>query len=144
MWTCLVLQCCAAECVGKIGQSLPGECFIPGEADDYAIIVSLSEKTILGKAHNFFGGFFASRVCGSYCLSSSYTLWLVFCRWRCVSVVITSPQKQNGFDLWPWTCTRLLVLFIFLQAVFVFYTTAERFGKIITPWFIKSNIEIVI
>lgn len=117
MWTCLVLQCCAAQCVEKIGQSLPGECFIPGEADDYAIIVSLSEKTILGKAHNFS---FLPPVCGSYCLSSSSTVWLVFCRWCCVSVVIAFPQKQNGFDFWPWTCTCLHVLFVFLQAVFVF------------------------
>lgn len=42
-----------AECGGKMGQPLPGECFTLGEADDYAIIVSLSEKSILGKVHNF-------------------------------------------------------------------------------------------
>lgn len=42
----------AAQCGGKTGQSLPEECSPPGKADDCAIIVSLSEKTTLGKAHN--------------------------------------------------------------------------------------------
>lgn len=36
-----------------MGQSLPEECCAPGEAGDCAILVSLSEKTILGKAHTF-------------------------------------------------------------------------------------------
>lgn len=54
-----------------MGQSLPEECSPPGEADDCAIIVSLSEKTILGEAHNFqvlsSGGF------GNCCISWSCT-----------------------------------------------------------------------
>lgn len=35
-------QCFAAVCGGKVGQSTPEECSTPGEADDCAIIVSLS------------------------------------------------------------------------------------------------------
>lgn len=73
-----------------MGQALPGECFIPGEADDCAIIVCLSERTILGKAHNFL--VFASRVCDNYCLSSSYTVYLLTCRWCYVLFVITSAK----------------------------------------------------
>lgn len=53
MWTCLAPHCCAAECGGKMGPSLPEECCTPGEASDCAIVVSLSKKTILGEAHTF-------------------------------------------------------------------------------------------
>ena len=35
---------------GKMGQSLPEECSPAGEADDWAIVVSLSERTTLVKA----------------------------------------------------------------------------------------------
>lgn len=51
-----------------MGQLLPEECCTPGEADDCAIIVSLTAKTI-GKAHNFLVS--SSGVCGNYRLSSS-------------------------------------------------------------------------